>query len=172
MNLYNKNFESFKEILDTLDNIKIDLMEYDNQKEKELLELFIKKYKETSNSNILEELHRLCECEIIFNCVWSLDKNEMYKNILNFDLDSVYGSSFMHEFIKQIQLGQLDYFDDFVAVCSIKYFKTPKKAETYFDSLIQRVKNIPGINLADTMRQRQNFIDMFTKHRSLYVPNL
>lgn len=172
MNLYDKSFDKFKNNIEEIkDTSNIELMNYDNQKEKELLELLIKKYIETQSVNMLEELHRLCECEVIFDQIWSMDKNEFYRKVRAFDINSVIGSSFIHEFIKQIQLGQLDYFDDLMAICTIKYFKTPQKAEKYFDMLIERVKNIPGLDLTNTIKQKENFKNMFNKHKSLYVCN-
>lgn len=184
MQFYSKDIETFKLNIETMmtttnsdddqsltppPSIHIDLLDYDNQKERELLELFICKYIETKDYNILEELHRLCECELIFNELWSFDRNEFYRKTMSFDLNSVFGSSFLHEFVKQIQHGNLDYFDDLVAICSIKYFKTPIKAEQYFDSLIDRVRNIPGLDLTSTLKQKETFKQIFKKHKSMYT---
>lgn len=173
MNLYEKDIEKFAEIINRLDvdDIKLDLMDYDNQKEQDMFVLFIRTYRESNNINMLEELHRLCECEVIFNQIWSLDKNEFFRQTLKFDLNSVYGTSFLHEFVKQVQQGHYDYFNDLVAICSIKYFKTPKKAEEYFDALIERVKNVPGLDLENTIKQKNAFMIMFAKHKSLYICN-
>lgn len=172
MNLYDRDFEKFKIKIESIEEpFTIDLMDYDNQKEKDLLDLFIKKYLETQSINMLEELHRLCECEVIFNELWAVDKNEFYRKVRSFDVNSVFGCSFLHEFIRQIQLGHLDYFDDLMAICTIKYFKTPQKAEKYFDMLIERVKNLPGLDLSSTLKQKENFKEMFNKHKSLYVCN-
>lgn len=174
MNLYDKDIELFKQKIDSIDlstTIELELMDYDNEKECELLDMIIRKYRELNNEHFLEELHRLCECEIIFDYIWSFDRNEFYRKTKQFNLHSVAGSSFLHEFVKQIQIGQLDYFNELVAICSIKYFKTPKKAEEYFDMLIERVKGIPGLDLESTIKQKENFKDVFTKYKSLHMLN-
>lgn len=173
MNLYSSDIDTFKEVLKSIDltDIKLDLLDYDNQKEHDLLVLFIKKYRESESYNMLEELHRLCECEVIFDKIWSFDKNEFFRKTMQFDINSVHGSSFIHEFVKQVQLGHLDYFDDLMAICAIKYFKTPMKADVYFDSLIERIKDAPGIDLSKTIKQKENFRNMFIKHKSLHVCN-
>lgn len=168
MNLYNKDIGIFETRLKQFENTNLNLIEladYDNEKERDLLRLLIKGYLESDSLNMLEELHRLCECEYIFNKIWSLDRNEFYKNVITFDLNSVYGSSFIHEFVKQIQYGNIDYFDDLVGICSIKFFKTSQKAEEYFDRFIENAKHIPGLDITKTSQQKEMFKRIFEKHR-------
>lgn len=162
MNLYDKSFDIFKNNIKP--NCEIKLMDYENIKEIELFKIMIDDYINSSSLSILEELFRLSECEVIFNKIWAVDKNEFIRNVYNFDLKSVYGSSFLHEFIKQIQLGQHMYLEQLYMICVVKFFKTVKSASEYFNNLIDMVKDTPSINLDQTMKQRERFIDMFKKY--------
>lgn len=160
MNIYNKDFELFiKTIQNTTDDIQ--LMNYDNEKEKELIKMMINDYKNTNSLSILEELYRLCECEVIFDKIWAIERNVVFKKVHDFKLDSVCGVSFLHEFIKQIQLGKIEYFNQLYMICTIKYFKTLKAASEYFDAFIQNVKDIPHVDLTSTLKQRDRFIQIF-----------
>lgn len=168
MNIYNSNFETFKHNIEQLnDESDIELMDYDNSKERELIKLMIKDYLDTKSLAVLEELFRLCEVEVIFNSIWAVDRNIVFRKVISFDLNSVAGVSFIHEIIKQIQLTHVSIFDQLYMICTVKFFKTMKAASEYFDNLIDMVKDVPLLNLDQTIKQKEKFIEAFRQYENI-----
>jgi hypothetical protein len=159
MNLYDIDINKFE--INILKSDKIILSDYNNNDEKKMLEEYIYLYKKDKNFNLLEKLHSLIESEVIFSKIWSIDVNETFKNIKKFNLDSVYGSSFLHEMIKCIKNNKHDYYDMIYKILSVKYFKTKEKANEYFETFIDTVKHIDHIDLNKTKEQREKFINLF-----------
>lgn len=163
MNLYNNNYETFiNNILNYNNDTELELMEYNNEQEKQTLNEFIFKFQTSKNECIIEKLYSLLEMEFIFNKIWSFDEDIIKNNILKFDLNCVRGVSFIHEFIKILQNNYDDtIYNLLFKVLTFKYFKTKEKATKYFDELKNYTKNIKYLNVHDTNIQYEKFINLF-----------
>jgi hypothetical protein len=164
MNLYDCNIDKFEQNILQCENDLI-ISDYENIDELNKLRELINVYKKNKNYNLLECLHSLIESELIFDKIWSVDRNVMLHNINNFDLNSVYGSSFLFEMIKNVKNNRYDIFDMLYKTMAIKFFKTKEKANEYFKSFINMAKDIKYLDLDKTKEQMNSFLSLFdNKH--------
>jgi hypothetical protein len=164
MNLYDCELDKFEQNILQCDN-DIIVSDYENKDELNKLKELIIAYKKNQNCNLLECLHSLIESEVIFDKIWSVDRNVMLHNINNFELNSVYGSSFLFEMIKNVKNSRYDIFDMLYKTMAIKFFKTKEKASEYFESFINMAKDIKYLDLDKTKEQMNSFLSLFdNKH--------
>ena len=174
MDLYDKDISVMRSKVDEICAVKIDknllrLSDYCNETEKQTIVDILSQYKTTSREELLERLHNILEVEIIFDSIWSIDEYACIQKIFNFDTTSVYGSSFIAEFVKRIKCIGLPItniknsveFRNLYGVMSVKFFKSKEHASKYFDTFMNNVKNVPGVNIQETSQQLDKFLDIF-----------
>jgi len=163
MNIYNINSDKFLDnlIKFNLETDTLELFEYSNEKEKECLYSYISAVQQNPNNHqLLDKLYSHIEGEVIFKQIWSMDEDKLKTNILNFDLSSVYGISFFHEFIKNLQSRfEYKYFDVLREILFLKYFKSKDKAISYFDKMSSMETKY--INNKGMKNQAEKFIKLF-----------
>lgn len=165
INVFERNLRNFN--LPT-DYDKIQLFDYCNDSEKKTIFDLISQYQSRAREETLERIHNILEIEKIFEFVWTLDERECVYRILSFDSASVYGSSFMIEFVKRIKtiasieaiIDSME-FRNLYGVMAIKFFKSKHRASEYFRTFMDNVKNVPGVNFVETQNQLDRFLSIF-----------